>query len=245
MIGRIKMSRRSDINMLMADCEIKYKKIKNKYNEALRNKSLDLRIPVKNLMENLRSSLDYMAHDIYEHICKPDRIAKGLSDPKNIYFPYSKKAVDFPSRISSSFPNLKILSSSVYSHIESIQPFRCGDSWLYDLCRILNENKHDRLVPQERKETEIYTVSGQHGSISIYKNPGTNITSKPGAVKIMGVPSEFKGDHVITNSKGQLKHKLIKWVAFNFEGTSINIIALLDKSVPKIKIFADFLYTIL
>lgn len=239
------MSRVSDVKLLLDDCIIKHTEIKNQYDKALKNKSLDLRIPVKNLMENLRSALDYIAHDIYEIICQPDKIANGLSDSRTIYFPYAQNISNFASSVGLSLPNLSSLSPNVYSLVESIQPFKCGDSWLYDLCRILNENKHDRLVPQERKETGTYTVSGQHGSVSIACGSGISVTSMPGAVKIMGVPADFRGDHIATHPAGNLKHVKTTWVAFMFEGTTVNILGLLDKSVPGIKAFSEDLYKIL
>ncbi|RPJ57490.1 MAG: hypothetical protein EHM12_09100 [Dehalococcoidia bacterium] len=239
------MSRKADVIALLDDCIAKHNDIKRRYNDALKNKSLDLRIPVKNLMENLRSALDYIAHDIYDSICKPDRAAKRLPDPRTIYFPYSQQPADFVSSIGSSLPNLSILSPNVYSIVESIQPFKSGNSWLYDLCKILNENKHDRLVPQERKETGTYTVKRQQGSVSIARGPGISVTSMPGAVTIMGVPADFRGDHIATHPAGNLKHEIITWVAFIFEGTAINILGLLDKSVPGIKAFSVSLYRIL
>jgi len=236
------MTRQNDVNALLHDSREKHDDIKNKYEEALKNKSLDLRIPVKNLMENLRSALDYMAHDIYEQVCKPDRNSRGLPDPRNVYFPYSKEASAFPSSIGSSLPNLSSLSPNIYSLIEAIQPFRCGDSWLYDFCKVLNENKHERLVPQERVETQQYEVKGQHGSVSISREPGISVTSTPGAVKIMGVPTDFRGDHIATHPAGNLKHQIKTWVAFKFDGTDINIIALLNKAVPGINGFSDSLF---
>lgn len=239
------MSRSADVSSLLRDCEIKHSMIKSKYDEALKNESMDLRIPVKNLMENLRSALDYMAQDIYEIICKPDRVARNLPDPRNIYFPYAKAEADFRSRVGASLPNLETLSQVIYNHLLSIQPCKCNDTWLYDLCSILNENKHDRLVPQTRKETETYSVKNEKGSVSISRAPGVSITSMPSAVRIMGVPAEFRGDHIATHPAGGLKHEITRWVAFNFEGTSVNILGLFEKSVPGIRDFSEKLYSLM
>lgn len=236
------MSRKSDVEAILEATTIQHEEIKTKYKDALRNKSLDLRVPVKNIMENLRSSLDYMAHDIYEVCCKPTCSALGKSDPRYIYFPYGKSEQDFKSRISSVLPGLQSQSSDLYDLLISIQPFRCNDTWLYDLCSVLNENKHDRLVPQERKETETYSVKGKHGSVTILRKPGNRVTSKPGAGKIFGVPSQFLGNTIATDSHGDLKHVITRWISFSFEGTDINVLDLLDKSITGIQKFAVELY---
>ncbi|MBW8041199.1 MAG: hypothetical protein FVQ85_14515 [Planctomycetes bacterium] len=236
------MSRKNDVAAILKAASEQHKEIKAKYDDALRNKSMDLKIPVKNLMENLRSSLDYMAHDIYEACCKPSRSASAQPDPKNIYFPYAKTEQDFRSHVGAVLPGLQSQSVAVYDLLLSIQPFKCNNTWLYDLCSVLNENKHERLVPQERKETETYSVKGQHGSVTIRRGPGSSVTSKPGAVKTFGVPAQFMGDAIASDPRGGLDHVITRWVSFMFEGTNINVLGLLNKSVATIQEFVDELY---
>ena len=236
------MSRKNDVATILKAASEQHKEIKAKYDEALRNKSMDLRIPVKNLMENLRSSLDYMAHDIYEACCKSSLSASAQPDPKNIYFPYAKTEQDFRSRVGAVLPGLQSQSVAVYELLLSIQPFKCKDTWLYDLCSVLNENKHERLVAQERKETETYSVMGQHGSVTIRRGPRSSVTSKPGAIKVFGVPAQFMGDTIASDPRGGLEHLITRWVSFMFEGTNINVLGLLNKSVATIQEFVDELY---
>ncbi len=236
------MSRRNDVEAILKAVKDQHEDLKSKYDEALKNKSLDLRVQVKNMMENLRSALDYMAHDIYESFCKSIRLAAGKPDPCNIYFPYAKSEQDFNSRINSTLPGLQSQSSVVFNLLHSIQPFKCNNTWLYDLCSVLNKNKHERLVPQERKETETYSVKGDHGSVSINRRQGCSVTSKPGAVKIFGVPAQFMGDTISTDPHGGLTHEITRWISFTFEGTNINVLGLLNKSVEGINNFANNLY---
>ncbi|MBW7988685.1 MAG: hypothetical protein FVQ84_01500 [Planctomycetes bacterium] len=240
------MSRKSDVNTIIAAATEQYEIVRKEYDCALQEQSLDLRVPVKNLMENLRSSLDYMAHDIYEACCQSSRATAGKSDPRNIYFPYGRTKADFQSGIGSSLPDLASNNRGVYDLIASIQPFRCNDTWLYDLCSILNEKKHDKLKAQERSETEIYTVESEHGSVStIVNNPNVKITSMPGAVKIFGVPAEFTSNGIRTAPSDKLAHKRTKWIAFTFEGADVNVIGMLDKAVTGIIDFANRLYTLI
>jgi len=238
------MSRKDDISTILAAAKEQFESIRKDYDRALREQSLDLRVPVKNLMENLRSSLDYMAHDIYEYCCQAARSAAGKPDPRNIYFPYGRTEADFRSRVGSSLPDLLNNNSDVYDLIASIQPFRCNDGWLYDLCSILNEKKHDKLKAQVRSETETYSVESEHGSVSIIvNNPNVKITSQPGAVKIFGVPAEFTSEGIRTAPSEELKHKRTVWVAFTFEGSDVNVIGMLEKAVAGITNLASQLYT--
>ncbi len=237
------MNRKNDVETILSAAKEQYESIRKDYDRALQDQSLDLRVPVKNLMENLRSALDYMAHDIYEACCRAARVASGMPDPCNIYFPYGQSEAYFRSGVGSSLPNLAINNPAVYDLIALIQPFRSGDTWLYDLCSILNEKKHNKLKAQVRSETETHTVESEFGNVTIpVNNPNIKITSMPGAVKIFGVPAEFTSNGIRTAPSDKLKHKRTKWVAFSFEGSDVNVIGLLDKSVANIANLAERLY---
>ena len=240
------MSRRKDTGAIIGTAKEQYKSIRKDYDRALKEHSLDLRIPVKNLMENLRSALDYMAHDIYDTCCKPARTAAGRPDPLNIYFPYGRTDPDFRSGVGSHLPDLENQNPTVYDLVESIQPFRCNDPWLYDLCSILNENKHVKLTAQVRSETEKYSVESECGKVSILvNNPNVRVTSMPGAAKIFGVPAQFTPEGIKTAPSNRLTHKREKWVAFKFEGSNVNVIGMLNKAVSAISDFAERLYSLI
>jgi len=240
------MNRKNDTAVILDAAIEQHKLIVASYESALRNKSLDLRVPVKNVMENFRSALDYMAHDIYEACCKPTRMASGLPDPQNIYFPYGQTEREFKSGVGSSLPGLATASPAVYELLVSIQPFACSDNWLYGLCLILNENKHDRLTEQVRTENQTHTVESPHGRVAIpVNNPSAKVVSRPGAGKIFDVPAEFRVDGIYTPPYSELKHVRTTWVAFTFAGTDVNVINLLNKAVTSVKKFADDLYRLI
>lgn len=240
------MSRKDDVNKLVCAAEDQYNTIRKEYKRALSDKSLDLRVPVKNLMENLRSALDYMAHGIYETYCQAEIISAGRKEPSNIYFPYGLTEEDFKLGVERSFLNLTKYSPEVYILLESIQPFKCRNSWLYDMCSIINEKKHDRLTPQVRKETETYTVRSSQGSVTIPINdPNVKITTKPGAVKIFDVSAQFTDKGIKTAPSECLQHERHKWIEFVFEGTSVNVIGLIDFALPGIATFSKNLYQLI
>lgn len=161
----LKKMRESDIDSLLSHVEGDLTQIKSTYEQSLREKNIpaSLQIDVKNVMENLRSCLDYMAQDIVENLIVPHRISSGLSDLKRVYFPYGKDKQSFDRSVSRNLPDVEAIAPIVHALIESIQPHSCGSTWLYDFCSILNENKHNSLSPQERKERQTYKVGRKEG----------------------------------------------------------------------------------
>ena len=97
--------------------------IEQQYKEALSEKKIPtaLSIDVKNFMENLRSALDYMAHDIYEIVIKPERDKTGDRAIES-HFPYGKTENDFKARLGSELPYLQGLNPNIFTLIESVQP---------------------------------------------------------------------------------------------------------------------------
>ena len=236
------MKRYEDVLALIKESIKRYEEVKGLYDKALRDKSLDIRIKVKNLMENLRSILDYTAHDIYESVCRPHRQKLGKPEPRNIYFPYGRNENDFNSSIMNSLPDLEVLSVPIFSLIKNVQPFTSSNPWICDLCSINNENKHDRLTPQAREEIETYTVKGPQGSVSIISNnPNVRVTSQPGALRIFGIPAQFTPEGIKT-APSNLEHKRTVWVSFVFEGTSVNVLNLLKNAVPGVETLANSIY---
>ncbi len=236
------MSRKPDVDATLASVAKQFVSIRHEYAKALRDQSLDLRIPVKNLMENLRSALDYMAHDIYDSCCRVGQTAGRKQAPK-VYFPFGRDDASFKSSLGSSLPGLQTQAPAVHNLILAMQPFQCGDDWLCDLCSIVNENKHNRLQAQVRSETETHTVESEFGSVTIpVNNPNMKITSMPGAVKVFGVPAQFTGEGILTAPSSRIKHTRTKWVAFTFEGTEVNVIGLLEKAVTGVTAFSGRLY---
>ena len=77
------MSRKTDIEALLNRADKTLPKINEEYEKALHDKTIsaDLRIDIKDYFGNLRSVLDYLAHDIVEKHCP-------TANPKDIlYFP--------------------------------------------------------------------------------------------------------------------------------------------------------------
>ena len=113
---------------------------------------------MKNIFENLRSCLDYIAHDIHE-ACIPGSTANRL------YFPIRQSRIEFDHVINKDFQNLSSLHGDVYNLLEAIQP--CNDDWLGKFNKLNNNNKHQNLEEQTKTESRYVEVSSPSGEGSV------------------------------------------------------------------------------
>ena len=65
--------RKASIEALQKRCDVDLAKIESEYADSLHRRSVqaDLQVDIKNLCENLRSVLDYVAHDVRETVRMP------------------------------------------------------------------------------------------------------------------------------------------------------------------------------
>lgn len=222
--------------------------IERQYGEALEEKKVptSLQIDIKNFMENLRSVLDYIAHDVYETIIIPARDKAGKKAIEKIYFPYGKTENDFKSRVGSSLPNLHSLAPSVYLVIEAPQPHKSGDNWLCDFCKILNEKKHDTLSPQKKEEKRGLNIQFPGGS-GIFMGAGSSIsgsgTIQSGPGKITLNNEMISGDSPARNVSGGVVQTVVRWVFFKFSDTDIEVLPHLKKALNNIEQLSNDLYS--
>lgn len=230
--------RKEDIVELLEDTKESIYSIEKNYIEAINDESVKstLKVRVKNCLENLRSCLDYISCDVYEKHYK--------KKAKNIYFPYGKSKQDFESNLNKKFKDLKDKSKDIYDIIESIQPYKCGDSWLVNLCLFTNKNKHDNLSKQKREDFSTLYVNniklakvGKGSSISFSGCTFGNI-HQGGDIKI-------QDRELILEGKINCDINKIDWVNFKFENTDIDILELLKVSYREINILKDKIYNIL
>lgn len=235
--------RESDIDSLLSHVKKDLTQVKSTYEQSLREKNIpaSLQIDVKNVMENLRSCLDYMAQDVAENLIVPHRMSSGLSDLRRVYFPYGKDRQSFDQLVSRNLPDLEAIAPSIHALIESIQPHSCGSTWLYDLCSILNENKHNSLSPQERKEQQAYTV-GRKGAGPSISAPADAIKAPPGAISIGEAPVIIDPNTGIPLQTPNLDVNVTTWVSFVFQGTNVQVYPLLATSTENIRATSIKLY---
>jgi hypothetical protein len=221
------------------------KNMRRQYEESLGAKIVPAtpRIEVKNFMENLRSALDYLAKDIYEAVIEPRLAKAGKQSKKEVYFPYGKDEHGFKSSIGTNLPDLQALNPPIYDAIEAVQPHKSGNDWLCQLCRIVNEKKHDLLTPQSRTETQTMTASAGGASVTLpINNPNVSIQQGSGAsVTIGGVPVRLSNQGIEPLGPG-LTRTVTTWVSFRFADTNTEVLPLLEKALNEIRLLSQKVY---
>jgi len=221
--------REGQINALIRKAKEQFSVIKSEYESSLTQQSVSegLSIDIKNLCENLRSALDYLAHDIRETHCpSANKIDK-------IYFPILSDINLFRNKMSQWYPGLDTACPNLWNYLESIQPYY-GEStiWLHHFNRLNNENKHDSLVPQIKSTRERVHVN-IHSGESVSWDPSTVRFGK--GVYIGGVPVDPSTQMPIPHPSQEVKR--IIWVDFHFKdipGTAIGLLKLSFDGVERI-----------
>ena len=218
--------RKHDIDALLVRSDDDFAGIESKYNESLRAQevSTDLRIDIKNLCGNLRSVLDYLAHEIRDRHCP-------FANPKDrFYFPILPDHSTFESQMSKWFPDLKTSCPDLWDYLESIQPYHPDYVWLGHFNRLNNENKHGRLVEQTRSKRQEVKATTQGGG-QVRWNP-QNVKFGSG-VRIGGVPVDPRTQLPAPHPSQKVEH--ITWVDFRFEGIGVSALQLLKSTLEGIQ----------
>lgn len=198
---------------------------------------MELLISIKNLLENLRSALDFVAQGLFQ---KYGRSTK--SKPK-IYFPYAletqtKNDFNARNRIEQCIPGLRYSRPDIALKIESYQHFSNPvNKWLPQFMELNNENKHKHLTPQTKRETKVLRLSSQ----------GLGITMGEGASISMGRGTSIRmGNMIISGNQkfdvknppitlGSGKQEVIKYVSFTFDSNSQEVLTFLKKCIEGVE----------
>jgi len=216
-------SRKRQIKALIKKAKDQFATIEGEYKSSLGEQSIseELRIDIKNLCENLRSALDYLAHDIRESHCS----LAGKKD--KFYFPILPDIHQFRTRMSRWYSGLDTACPDLCKYLESVQPYH-GDStiWLSHFNQLNNENKHGSLVPQTKstREEVRVTIPGR-GRVSW--DPSSVRFGK--GVYIGGVSVDPSTQMPIPHPSQKVER--IIWVDFHFEGIPGSALVLLRSAL--------------
>lgn len=211
--------------------------IKQAYDESLHEQSVkpSLLIEIKNLMENLRSALDFSAHGLFD--------AYGSSphaDPR-IYFPYApltQMQANFQAanRIENCIPGLTASRPDIVALIESYQHYSDPTNrWLSLFMALNNENKHQQLTPQTRQEQRGLKIESVGMGIEL--GPGALVDMGPGASISFGnaqIPGgqQFSGDNP-AQVHGEGQQTVVVWVSFTFDSNGEPVLPFLATAVSR------------
>ncbi len=221
------MKRAASIEALLKKARTDFAELRSTYEASLSEKHVreELKVSIKNIFENLRSCLDYLAHDIFETHCS------AHTKPKRLYFPIRQTAQEFASAINNDYPDLSSNSQPVVDVLDGVQPYR--DPWLGDFNKLNNHNKHQDLVEQTRTESRRVTVSRGQGSVSW--GPGVTFG---GGVSVMGVPIAPNTQMPVPNTVANTE--VVVWVDFRFQEIDQPVLYVIERSIKNVeKIYRD------
>jgi hypothetical protein len=111
----------------------------------------DLQLTAKEVIDHLRSALDYCAKEMHERC--------GGAAGAKVYFPIAPRGFSpskFRSLVGSKIPGLRESRGDLVPVLESFQAFFAVENdWLPVLATLSNENKHERLSAQQQESTYI------------------------------------------------------------------------------------------
>jgi hypothetical protein len=203
------------------------------YEETLAEKqvSAKLRAQIKNVVENQRSALEYIARAIVDQHGKAGAKA---------YYPITRHPKDFPATFGHTLPGVS--DSTIRDAIEARQPYQAGYEWLGHLATLTNTNKHERLTPQKRDETRRVRVDTGAGSVEYvpYQEGKGGVTFGPG-VFMGGVPVD-PGTQRPVPSPTQTVTETV-YVDWLFEDPHVSVLATLERIQSSLPALIDDVLT--
>lgn len=216
------MKRKASIIALLKKCEVEAHKLKTSYESCLSQKAVseDLKIEIKGIFEHLRSSLDYLAHEIFDSSCSPE------SKPRKLYFPISGSESEFAKCMHKNYPGLESNNKALFNYLESIQPYKVA--WLGHFNKLNNDNKHNDLVEQTKLEERHVSVSSSSGG-SVSWGPGVSFG---GVIHVMGVPIDPVTQLPVPNNL--VTTKVTIWTDFIFKDNGLSVISFINESNERV-----------
>jgi hypothetical protein len=230
----------SDIQELIDKSKKDLETIKEEYNKSLNEKqiSTSLKISIKNCLENLRSSLDYLGKQIYNE--------NNCNGSKRTYFPiFSKDKASFDRFMQDNYPNLDTINQIIHNKLEDIQFFKnpTENQWMSDLVTLVNENKHEKLSPQTRTERKELSISS--GGTGIRLSGGASIRMGSGTSIRIGGKTIYGGQTISPDSNiiaadPALDIKKVTWIDFIFDELSKPVIPTLSSIIDGVQKTIDY-----
>ena len=242
------MSRFDDAKSLVNHAQRKFPEIKKEYEASLSKKNVEavLLIDIKNFMENLRSALDFSAHGLFEAYGTPNK------PNQKIYFPYaplSQNLSEFRqnNRIEICIPGISTSRPDIVTKLESYQHFSSSENkWLPLFMELNNENKHQQLTPQERREKKQLNITSGRAGISL--GQGASISLGPGTSIQMGGMKIPENQTISTDNPAKIigpgQQTIVTWVSFHFSSNNEPVVPFLENSLSGVSNFVNELSAI-
>lgn len=234
-----------DMRALLDDVAEIRSALEKEYEAARGNPDIKdvLRTKVKSALEQLRSVLEYSAHELRNKYCG------GLKPDDRVYFPYARTKSRFEKSREKFLPGLPAASAGAAAIVASIQPFACGDDWLIRLCDQVNFNKHQRLETQVRVNSSesAYSVGGLVrvsgvGSRVTFANSfvdGIPLNEGKEVTFVSGMSDDEIASQLGSDSSRFRISREFDWVEFRFATSAEDALKLIGKAHDEIGAYTE------
>jgi len=163
------------------------------YADALRHQDipLKLRVRVGQVIESLRSALDYCARELHRRHGMPC---------KEVYFPIITPSSDWRGVVGRAIPGILGTRPDLAGLMESWQVTKgAQNQWLATLASLAGESKHEQILPLTRRERDGFRMGGVAiigGFIKLEKGAVVNSHEVSKSMRLdpgQAVPDELQG----------------------------------------------------
>lgn len=226
--------------MYKQDIEDLLEHSKKEINELWKSEVIS-KVKVKNILENLRSSLEYCAQYINSNL---------LNRQTKVYFPYGKTEGQFRKSINRNFPSLKKLIPDIYALIESLQIHQSNNNWLIIMCEATNTAKHNRALDVEKiySETRLMKEISIPGAIHLSNVGGTisvtNCSVNGQRVDDFEIQEGYFTKYTKHSISPTFEFEIVENKKIILNDYQCDLIELFEKSVTEIEKFKEKLFEI-
>jgi hypothetical protein len=213
-------------------------KLEQNYQSSLNEKTIkpSLLIDIKNITENLRAALDYSARRLVT------RYGSSKQTNPKIYFPYAavgmtQAAFRASKRIEVCIPGITKNRPDIVARLESYQHFADPvNRWLRLFMDLNNENKHEKLTQQTRKEERMLRIESAGVRLKLRGEKARMLIEGQACIGDLS----FLGDQTVTVDQpaamyGVGTQTIIVWVSFTFDSNGEQVLPFLTSAVCKVE----------
>jgi hypothetical protein len=199
-----------DVDAVLSLAEEQVDAIRALYNASLLDQTIPESLParIKNVLENQRSALDYLAYDIAQ------RYGKGGD---RVYYPMATNEKDYDGRIDNDMPGVRASRSDITDEIKKHQPY--NQPWLHSLQALGRPNKHRHLTPQTRTEDPRWVMRDPSGGEVSWSASGVQFSGNV----VIG------GEAVDPRTGRPPSAKPVIYVDWLFEDPNVPVLSTLDE----------------
>lgn len=184
------------------------------------------------VLVKMRSVFDQTMNSFYDNFIEPN-LETNEKRP-NVYFPIVNNNNDLKPLLGRyRMKDLADTHPKIFNFIDSVQPYNSQYEWMKFFVTYSND-KHIRLTPQKRKETNRLTLG--YGGASMSLGDGCSISLPPGSSISMGGKTIYGGQQISPDSKfiraeSGMDIKKEKWIAFTLADSDVNSLGLCENVV--------------